>query len=69
MISRILDERDFLHRYKATSHAGVVMAVSMAALFLYSRLHDRVIRWDLLAVMGAGALTETLAMIYFRRTE
>jgi len=33
-MGKILDERYFLHRYKATSHAGVVMAVLMGGVML-----------------------------------
>lgn len=68
-MGKILDERYFLHRYKATSLAGVVMAVLMGGVFLYSQLHDQVIRWDLAAIMAAGAFTKVIAMIYYRRTD
>jgi hypothetical protein len=68
-MSKILDERYFLHRYKATSHAGVLMAVLMGGVFLYSQLHDRVYRWDLAAILAAGAVTKLVAMIYYRRTD
>jgi hypothetical protein len=67
-MSTILDERYFLHRCKATSHAGIVMAVLVAAFFLYGRLHDQVFRWDLFIPLLAGALTKVVAMVYYRRT-
>ena len=68
-MKKILDERYFLHRYKATSHAGIVMAVLVAAFFLYHRLHDDVFRWDLLIPLLAGAVTKVIAMVHYRRTD
>lgn len=68
-MGKILDERYFQHRYKATSHAGVVMAVLMGGVFLYSQLHDQIFRWDLVAIMVAGAITKLIAMVYYRRTD
>jgi Na+-translocating ferredoxin:NAD+ oxidoreductase RnfD subunit len=68
-MNKILDERYFLHRYKATSHAGIVIAVLVAGFFLYYQLHEKVIRWDLAIPLVAGAVTKVVAMIYYRRTE
>ena len=68
-MNKILDERYFHHRYKATSHAGLVMAVLVVGLFLYYQLHDDVLRWDLAAVLAAGAVTKLIAMVYYRRAE
>ena len=68
-MNKILDERYFLHRYKATSHAGIVMAVFVAGFFLYYRLHDDVFRWDLAVPLFAGAMTKVAAMVYYRRVE
>ena len=68
-MSTILDERYFLHRYKATSHAGIVMAVLVAGFLLYGRLHDHVFRWDLFVPLLGGALTKVVAMVYYRRTD
>ena len=68
-MSKILDERYFLHRYKATSHAGVVIAFLVAALFLYNHLHHHVFRWDLLIPLIAGAVTKVIAMAYYRRAD
>jgi hypothetical protein len=67
-MNKILDERYFLHRYKATSHAGIVMAVLVAGFFLYYRLHDDVFRWDLAIPLIAGAITKVVALVYYRRT-
>jgi hypothetical protein len=68
-MNTLLDERYFLHRYKATSHAGVVMAMLVAGLFIYHQLHDHVIRWELAAILAAGVVTKVIAMIYYRRRE
>ena len=68
-MTKILDERYSLHRYKATSHAGIVMAVFVAGFFLYSGLHDDMFRWDLLIPLIAGAATKVAALVYYRRTE
>lgn len=68
-MSKILDERYLLHRYKATSHAGVVMAVLVAGFFLYHHLHNQEFRWDLLIPLIAGAVTKLVAMVYYRRTD
>jgi hypothetical protein len=69
MMKKILDERYVLHRYKATSHAGVVMAVLTGGWFLYNQLSTHVYRWDLVAILGAGAVTKLIAMIYYRTHE
>ena len=68
-MKKMLDERYFLHRYKATSHAGVAMAILMGVWFLYNQLAHQVSRWDLLAILAAGAVTKLTAMIYFRKTD
>ena len=68
-MNKILDERYVLHRYKATSHAGIVMAVAVAGFFLYYRLHDNVFRWELAIPLFAGAVTKIVAMVYYRRTD
>jgi hypothetical protein len=68
-MSKLLDERYFLHRYKATSHAGIVMAVLVAGFFLYQHLHDNIFRWDLLIPLIAGVVTKLIAMVYYRRAD
>jgi hypothetical protein len=62
----MLDERYRLHRFKSTSHAAVVAAVLMGALFVYERNHNDVLRVDLLVILGAMAVTKFAAMLFYR---
>ena len=63
---RLIDERFILHRYRSTSHAGVIVAVIMGAWSLYDLMaHDRM-RWDFLALIGVMAATKLGFMAWYR---
>ncbi len=62
----MLDERYRLHRFKSTSHAAIVAAVLMGALFVYERNRNDVFRVDLLIILGAMAVTKLGAMLFYR---
>ena len=64
-----MDERYFLHRYKASSHAGVVGGVLMGGWFLYEHLANGHLRWDIAVIMGAMALTKLGFLFYYRQTD
>jgi len=65
----MIDERYVLHRYKATSHAAMVGAVSLGGLLLYDFLARDVLRWDLFFVMAVMAVTKLGALVYYRRSD
>ena len=60
------DERFVMHRYKSTSHAAVVMAVLLGAFFLYEQFAHQTVRWDILIILGAGAVTKAGCLAFFR---
>jgi hypothetical protein len=62
----MLDERFFSHRWRATSHAAVVGAVTAAGWFLYHQISEGVLRWDLASILLAMAVTKVGAMLYYR---
>jgi hypothetical protein len=64
-----MDERYFLHRYKASSHAAVVGGVLMGGWFLYQHIAHHQQRWDIIAIMGAMALTKLGFLLYYRLTD
>lgn len=62
----MLDERFVMHRYKSTSHAAVVMGVLLGAWFLFEQFAHQTLRWDLLIILCAGALTKITGLLFFR---
>ncbi len=64
-----MDERFIMHRYKSTSHAGVVGAVLMGAWFMYERLAQHQNRWDLLIILGAMAVTKQSLLLWYRHKD
>lgn len=61
-----MDERYVLHRYKSTSHAGVVGGVLMGLWFLYENWAHHRLRWDIGAIMLVMALVKIGSLIYYR---
>ncbi len=59
------DERFVLHRYKSTSHAGVVVALAMAGWTVHDRVVLGQIRWDFLALLGLMALVKLGFMAWY----
>jgi len=64
----VVDERFIAHRYKATRLATAVGVVLMVGFFFYGHLADGVIRWDLLIILCAMAVTKVVAMLVLGRT-
>lgn len=62
-----MDERFYLHRYKSSSHAGMVAAAGMAGLFFYDLITKDAIRWDMMILLGAMVVTKFSFLFYFRR--
>jgi hypothetical protein len=61
-----MDERQALHRYKSTSHAGVAGAVLMGVWFFYEQVGRGIFRMDLLAIMLAMLVVKLSAMAWYR---
>lgn len=64
----MVDERFIMHRFKATRLATVVGMVLMFVYFNYEVVANKTIRWDLLIILVAMAVTKVGAMLYYRRT-
>jgi hypothetical protein len=62
------DERFILHRYYATRLAMVVGILLITGWFCYELVANQHLRWDLVIIAGAMAITKVLAMIYYRAT-
>ena len=63
-----MDERFIIHRYKATRVAMMVGIILMGVFFWYEYISNRMVRWDLLLIMGAMAVAKVGVMLYYRRT-
>lgn len=62
---RTVDERFLLHRYKSTSHAGVLAALLMGGWFSYDQIVNGVIRTDFLIVLAAMAAVKLTFMTWY----
>ena len=62
------DERFVEHRYRSTRPSMIVGMVLLAGWFEYELIANHHVRWDLLIILGAVALTKLIAMIYLRHT-
>jgi hypothetical protein len=60
-----VDERLLLHRYKSTSHAGILAALLMAGWFFYDQIVNGVIRVDFLIVLSVMAVCKVLFMVWY----
>lgn len=64
----LVDERFIVHRFKATRLAVAVGLALMAALFFHEAFARDRIRWDLLVIILAMAVTKVCALLYYQRT-
>jgi len=64
-----IDERFFRHRQRATSLAGIAGAWVAAVLFAYRYFVDRILSWDLIAVVMAMAAVKLALMAWYFLTE
>jgi len=62
---QMFDERFILHRYKSTSHAGVAVAVALAAWLIHDQVVVGRIRWDFLALLGLMAVVKLGSMAWY----
>jgi hypothetical protein len=67
---RTFDERFLMHRLKASRAALVAgMAAILVWLMVDLLASPAIIRWQLLGILAAMALTKVGAMIYYRRSD
>jgi len=64
-----IGERFFRHRQRATSLAGIAGAWVAAVLFAYRYFVDRILSWDLIAVVMAMAAVKLALMAWYFLTE
>jgi hypothetical protein len=64
-----VDERFLKHRLRATSHAGMLAAVTAILLAFYRYLSDKVISRDLLAVALLFIVVKYVLFFWYRRTD
>jgi len=64
-----LDERFFAHRQRSTSLGGMAGVALAGALFFYHYFADRVIDWELFAIIATMALVKIGAMLWFYANE
>ena len=67
--TRTLDERFILHRLKATRLAAIVGLVLLLVWQCYDAFANDVIRWEILVILGAMAITKVGAMLYYRHSD
>jgi len=60
-----VDERFLLHRYKSTSHAGVLAALVMGGWFFYDQIVNGVIRTDFVIVLSVMAFAKLTFMAWY----
>ena len=66
ILGTAIDERFRNHRQRSTSIAGMCGAMVAGGLFLYRDLVDRIIRWDLFAVVITMAAVKVGMMLWYR---
>ena len=64
-----VDERFLDHRRRATSVAGVTCAVLAIGLAFFRWYHDRIVSWDLLAVVATFIVVKYTLFFWYRRTD
>ena len=62
---KTVDERFLLHRYKSTSHAGILAAFVMAGWFFYEQIVNGIVRYDFLIVLWIMAFTKLFFMSWY----
>ena len=65
-LGKFVDERFVEHRRRSTSLAGILGALLAVALFEFRLFHDRIISWDLLAVVLLMVVVKTSMMLWYR---
>ncbi len=68
-LSKILDERFFVHRRRSTSTAGIASAVLALLLFYYRFLWRHVWDWNLLAVGLTFVVIKLSLMCWYYLTD
>jgi hypothetical protein len=61
-----LDERFFLHRLRSTSIGGLAAILVTGALFFYHLIHERVIQWELFAIIATAAVVKLSVLTWYR---
>jgi hypothetical protein len=64
-----VDERFLGHRRRATSTAGIACAVLALGLAFFRWYHERVVSYDLLAVVGTFIVIKYALFFWYRRTD
>jgi len=65
IFGKTIDERFFTHRLRSTSIGGISGAIVAAGLFLYRMYIDKIIVWDLLAVVATMAVVKMSLMVWY----
>ena len=66
LLGKFVDERFLEHRRRSSSLAGIVGALLAVILFEYRLFHDRVVSWDLLAVVLLMVTVKMSMMLWYR---
>jgi hypothetical protein len=61
-----IDERFLMHRLRSTSIAGMAGVVVTGGMFFYHLVAERVIRWELFAIVATMAVVKVAVMLWFR---
>ena len=68
-LPEFVDERFLDHRRRATSVAGMICAVLAIGLAFFRWYHDRVVSWDLLALVATFIVVKYVLFFWYRRTD
>lgn len=63
-----VDERFLMHRLRASSNAGIAMAILAIGLAYYRFLHDHAISRDLLALVATFMVVKYALFFWYRRS-
>jgi hypothetical protein len=61
-----IDERFLMHRLRSTSIAGLTAVVVTGGFFIHSLWANRVIRWDLFAIIATAAVVKLAVLTWYR---
>jgi hypothetical protein len=64
-----IDERFIVHRYYPTRWAMLVGVLAKAGGLSYDLFVNELLRYDLIAVLTAVAMTKIVAMVHYRLTQ
>ena len=65
----MIDERLIMHRYKATSHAGVACALMVVGWFAWQYYRHDIFRTDLAVIAVITAAIKVTLTIWYRRRD